>query len=129
MMPAPRFARACFACGALMGLVAVASAAVSAHLPERDLHAGGREALRAAVQMLGWHAPALLATALWLPQSGFKAPLYLAACCFVVGALCFCIGVAVPVLGGPHLGMLAPTGGSLLMLGWASLGASAMRGR
>ncbi|WP_428391974.1 DUF423 domain-containing protein [Lichenicoccus sp.] len=117
--------RAWFGAGAVMGLCAVAFAAVSAHLPERMLHAGGREALRAAVQMLGWHAAALLACGLWLRQGG-RIAVHLAGACFVAGAVCFTVGVAVPVLGGPHLGILAPTGGSLLMLGWASLAVSAL---
>ncbi len=129
MVAASRLARAWFACGALMGLATVASAAVAAHLSERVLHAGGREALRAAVQMLGWHALALLAAALWLPQSGLAALLHLAAACFIAGTLCFCIGVVVPVVGGPHLGVLAPSGGSLLMLGWVFLAASTVKGR
>ena len=126
--------RAWFGAGSVMGLCAVAFAAVAAHLPDRMLHAGGREALRAAVQMLGWHAIALLACALWLRQGGvrqlrrgrFRVALHLAGACFVTGTLCFTVGVVVPVLGGPHLGILAPTGGSLLMLGWASLAVSAL---
>ena len=126
--------RAWFGVGAVMGLCAVAFAALAAHLPERMLHAGGREALRAAVQMLGWHAAALLACALWLRQGGvrglrqggFRIAVHLAGACFVVGTLCFTVGVAVPVLGGPRLGILAPTGGSLLMLGWAALAVSAL---
>ena len=127
MPPAPRFASVWFGCGAVTGLVAVACAALAAHLPDRMLHAGGREALRAAVQMLGWHAFALLGSALWLRESGLRAAVHLAAACFTAGLLCFCAGVAAPVLGGPDLGILAPTGGTLLMLGWALLAASTLR--
>ena len=128
LLPTARpLARAWFASGAMMGLAAVASAALAAHLPDRMLHAGGREALRAAVQMLGWHAAALLASALWLRHSGLRAAAHLAAACFVIGALCFVAGVATPVLGGPDLGIVAPTGGTLLMLGWALLAISTLR--
>ena len=121
--------RGWFACGALMGLAAVSSATVAAHLPEHLLQPGGRESLRTAAQILGWHAAALLAAALWLPQGGLRRLVHLAACCFVIGSLCFCTGVDVPALGGPHLGRLAPTGGSLLLIGWALLAASTLRRR
>jgi uncharacterized membrane protein YgdD (TMEM256/DUF423 family) len=117
-----------FACGAVLGLLAVASAALTAHLPDRMLATDGRESLRSAVQILGWHAAALLAAALWLRETGLRRLVHLAAGCFLVGTVCFCAGVIVPALGGPHLGLTAPTGGSLLMLGWLLLAASALRG-
>ena len=126
--PAPRTAaaaRLCFAAGALTGLLSVAAAALAAHLPDRLRATGGREELRAAVQILGWHAGALLASGLWLVQSGRPRLVQLAAGCFVVGTACFCVGVTVPAFAGPHLGRVAPTGGSLLMIGWALLAASA----
>jgi uncharacterized membrane protein YgdD (TMEM256/DUF423 family) len=116
-----------FACGAVLGLLAVASAALAAHLPDRMLAAGGRDSLRAAVQILGWHAAGLLAAALWLRESGLRLFVHLAAACFLIGTLCFCAGVAAPALGGPHLRQMAPAGGSLLMLGWLLLAASALR--
>ncbi len=119
-------ARSWFACGALMGLLAVAASALAAHLPDRMLASGGRESLRAAVQIIGWHAAALLAAGIWLIQGGRPRLTHLAATCFVIGTVCFCAGVAVPAFGGPHLGRVAPTGGSLLMIGWALLAASAL---
>jgi uncharacterized membrane protein YgdD (TMEM256/DUF423 family) len=117
-----------FVCGALLGLLAVASAALAAHLPDRMLAPGGRDSLRAAVQILGWHAASLLAAALWVRETGLPRIVHLAAVCFLVGTLCFCAGVAAPALGGPHLGRMAPVGGSLLMIGWLLLAASALRG-
>ncbi len=122
-------ARSWFACGALLGLLAVASAALASHLPDRMLAIGGRSSLQAAVQIIGWHAGALLAAALWLRNSGLPRLVHLAATAFLVGTACFCVGVAVPAFGGAHLGRLAPAGGSLLMVGWALLAASALRGR
>ena len=118
-------ARSWFACGAVLGLLSVACAALVAHLPDRLLAAGGRESLRAAVQILGWHAAALLAAALWLREPVARRLVHLAAWCFLAGTAGFCAGVAVPAFGGPHLGRLAPTGGTLLMIGWALLAASA----
>ena len=125
----PTATRAWFACGAGLGLLAVAAAALAAHLPDRMLAAGGRSALQSGVQIVGWHAAALLASALWLRESGLRALVHLAAACFLAGTVCFCAGVAVPAFGGPHLGRLAPTGGTLLMIGWASLAGSAWSGR
>ena len=84
--------------GALAGLLAVASAAVAAH----GLESIGPVRLgmvRSADQMLGWHALALL----------------------------FCGAVDTLALTGTSLGLLAPIGGTLLMLGWALLLVSAWR--
>ncbi len=86
---------------------------------------GGRESLRSAVQILGWHAPALLAAALWLRDSGRPRLVELSSACLLLGTACFCAGVVPPAFGGPHLGRVAPVGGTLLMLGWALLAASA----
>ena len=122
-------ARSWFATGALLGLLGVASAALVAHLPDRMLAGGGREVLRSAVQILGWHAAALLAAALWLREGVRRGLVHLAAWCFLIGTACFCLGVAVPAFGGPHLGRVAPTGGTLLMVGWALLAASAWPAR
>ena len=123
--PPSGVSRGWFACGALLGLLSVACAALVAHLPDRMLAAGGRESVRSAVQILGGHAAALLAAGLWLRESALRRLVHLSAWCFLVGTSCFCAGVAVPALGGPHLGRLAPTGGTLLMIGWALLAASA----
>ena len=48
---------------------------------------------------------------------------------FVVGLVLFCGAVYALALGGLRLPMLAPVGGSLLMLGWLLLAASALWGR
>jgi|GEM_PF-325687 len=122
---APSASRGWFACGALMGLLTVAAAALAAHLPPRLLAGGGRAALQAAVQILGWHAGAILAAALWMREAGRPVLVHLAAAGFLLGSACFVIGVAVPALRGPHLGRLAPTGGTALMLAWALLALSA----
>ncbi len=109
--------------GALAGVSAVAMAAALAHLV-RDPAAA--EMAGRAVQMQGWHALALLAAGLWAPRGGRLVDL--AAAAFVLGLLGFCGAVYARALGGLNLGTLAPIGGSLLMLGWLLLGASALRG-
>ncbi|MBV9248445.1 MAG: DUF423 domain-containing protein [Acetobacteraceae bacterium] len=112
--------------GGLAGLTAVGMAALAAH----GLEAIGAERLqivRNGVQMQGWHALALLACGLWRPQGGRLADW--AGGSFVVGLLLFCGAVYAVALGGVHSGALAPIGGTLLMVGWALLGMSALRRR
>lgn len=112
------------ALGGLAGLLAVAAAAGAAHLP---VEAGEARAIASAVQMQGWHALALLGCGLWGARGGRL--VHAAGAAFLLGTLLFCGTVYAGALGGPHLGILAPVGGSLLMLGWALLGLSALRRR
>lgn len=112
------------ALGGLAGLLAVAAAAGAAHLP---VEAGETRAVASAVQMQGWHALALLGCGLWGARGGGLT--HIAGAAFALGTLLFCGTVYAGALGGPHLGVLAPVGGSLLMLGWALLGLSALRRR
>jgi uncharacterized membrane protein YgdD (TMEM256/DUF423 family) len=79
------------------------------------------------VQMQGWHALALLGTALWAPRGGMLA--HVAGLAFTMGTVLFCGAVYSLGLAGISWGILAPTGGILLMLGWLLLGASALRAR
>jgi uncharacterized membrane protein YgdD (TMEM256/DUF423 family) len=79
------------------------------------------------VQMQGWHALALLGTGLWAPRGGRLA--HAAGFVFAVGLVLFCGAVYSLGLAGLSWGILAPTGGTLLMIGWLLLGASAWRAR
>ncbi len=81
--------------------------------------------VRSGVQMQGWHALALVGTGLWAPRGGRLADL--AGAAFVLGILAFCGAVYALAFAGIHAGPLAPLGGTLLMLGWALLGLSALR--
>ena len=117
--------RAWVAAGALAGLLAVAAAAGGAHLA-----AGGGTAARAvgsAVQMHGWHALALVGVGLWGTRGGVLG--HLAGIAFSLGLLLFCGSIYLGALGGPHIGPVAPVGGTAFMLGWVLLGASALRAR
>ncbi len=112
--------------GALAGLAGVAMAAVAAH----GLSALDPAALRmvnSAVQMQGWHAPALILAGIWAPRGGRFA--HLAGAAFALGLLLFCGAVYSLALRGVSWGLVAPAGGVLLMLGWALLGLSALRAR
>ena len=110
--------------GALAGFAAVAMAAFAAH------SVGDPVALRIVsngVRMQGWHALALLGTGLWVPRGGRLADA--AGAAFAVGLVLFCGSVYSLALAGISWGILAPTGGTLLMIGWLLLGASALRAR
>ncbi len=112
------------ALGSLAGFGAVAMAAFAAH------GIGDPNAQRivgSGVQMQGWHALALLAVGLWTPRGGRLADA--AGLAFTLGLLLFCGAVYALGLAGTSLGIVAPIGGTLLMVGWLLLGASALRGR
>lgn len=108
------------ALGALAGLLAVTLAAWAAHAAPRALEPARLAALDRALVLQGWHAPALLAAGLWAEQRGGILP-HLAAGGLALGTLLFCGAVYASALGGVSLGPVAPTGGVLLMLGWALL--------
>ena len=114
--------------GALAGLGAVAMAAVAAHAVPEHTDPRAAEMLRSAIQMQGWHALALLACGLWADRASRQAARLTnwAGAAFAVGLLLFCGAVYPLALAGLRVPMLAPIGGSLLMLGWALLGASAL---
>jgi uncharacterized membrane protein YgdD (TMEM256/DUF423 family) len=113
------------ALGGLAGLVAVAMAAVAAHALT-GLAPAEAGMVRSGIEMQGWHALALLAVGLWAPRGGRLADA--AGSAFAAGLLLFCGAVYARGLGGFSLGPVAPIGGTLLMVGWASLGISALRG-
>src|SRR3978361_1618826 len=112
--------------GSLAGCGAVAMAAFEAHGMAR-LDPASLHMVDSAVRMQGWHALALLATGLWAPSGGWLA--HAAGVAFAVGLLLFRGGGYPLGLAGVSWGILAPTGGTLLMIGWLLLGASALRAR
>ena len=125
------WSRAFLACGALLGLLTVAVGALAAHLPDRLLAPGGRELLRSAAQMQGWHVTALLACGL-LARRRRDWVLRLAGLGFLLGIACFCGGVdALAFAAGAGwaqaIGHAAPFGGSVLMLAWLLLAVAALR--
>ena len=112
--------------GALAGLSSVAMAALAAH-GLSWLDPAALRMVNSAVQMQGWHAPALVLAGIWAPRGGLLAQL--AGAAFALGLLLFCGAVYSLALRGVSWGLVAPTGGILLMLGWALLGLSALRAR
>jgi uncharacterized membrane protein YgdD (TMEM256/DUF423 family) len=112
--------------GSLVGLAAVGMAALAAHGLEA-LGLARLQMVRNAVQMQGWHALALLACGLWSGRGGGGLA-NAAGVAFLAGLVLFCGSVYALAIGGARVGVLAPVGGTLLMLGWALLGLSALQG-
>lgn len=106
--------------GAIVGLLAVIAAAAAAHGGDP---ASARSRASGA-QMLGWHALAIVALGLWGAQGGRLT--HVAGALFTAGLGLFCGAVYVPLFGGPSLGITAPVGGVMLMLGWAVFALSAI---
>jgi len=115
--------RTWIALGALAGMTAVAMAAFAAH-GLGGLDAAAASAVRSGIEVQAWHALALLACGLWAPRGGRRADA--AGAAFTLGIGLFCGGVYGVGLGIPRLGIMAPAGGTLLMVGWALLGVSAL---
>lgn len=109
------------AVGAIVGLLAVAAAAGSAHGTADALALRARAS---AAQMLGWHALAIIAVGFWGAQGGWLT--HAAGSLFGLGLVLFCAAVYSPTVGGPSLGLTAPVGGVALMLGWVAFAASAL---
>ena len=112
--------------GGLTGLTGVAMAALAAH-GLSSLDPAALRMVNSAVQVQGWPAPALVLAGVWARRGGALA--HLAGAAFALGTLAFCAAVYLLALRGVSLGLVAPAGGVLLMLGWALLGLSALRAR
>jgi uncharacterized membrane protein YgdD (TMEM256/DUF423 family) len=109
---------------AVNGAAAVAVGAAAAHVAGAVPNA--RELLRTGSDYQLWHALALLATALLMGRmQGWPARLAgAAAAAFALGMLLFSLSLYWAALGGRAV--LAPFGGTLLILGWLALAASGL---
>ena len=111
--------------GALAGVTAVVMAAAASHALT-GLSPAMLRATDAAVQMQGWHALALVACGIWAERHPGLL-INVAGTAFALGVALFCGAVYAFALGGIQVGLTAPVGGMLLMLGWVLLGISALR--
>ncbi len=111
--------------GSLAGLIAVAMEAAAVHVLATRLDMAAMGLVRSANHILGWHALALLACGIWAERRGGLA--HWAGVAFALGMTCFAGAVYLLALRGLRLPGAAPTGGSLLMLGWLLLAISALR--
>ncbi|MFA5123412.1 DUF423 domain-containing protein [Zavarzinia sp.] len=117
-------ARATLFLAALDGLMAVAVGAVGAHAVKATATPEQLEFLRTGSIYQMVHAAGAVAL-LWLVERdrlSVAAPLALA-----VGALLFAGALYSLGLAGVSLGVVAPTGGTLMMIGWAWAMVSALR--
>ena len=110
----------------LGGAMSVLSAAYVAHLP--GLGEATLRSLQSAMQMLQFHALALLVVA-WMGQDErFRWPLFLSAWFFLAGILMFSVNILLNQLFGMGLFKpLTPFGGMAFVLGWLALGLSVMK--
>ena len=111
--------------GALAGLVAVGLAAWAAHGTPAGFEGMQRRAVDSALMIQGWHASALLVAGL-MAERGRRIA-HLAGLAFALGTVAFCGAVWWGAMGGASLGPVAPTGGMLLMAGWALLALAALK--
>ncbi len=111
--------------GCLFGLIWVALGAIAAHAVTLDVQALHRFDL--ALRMLIVHALVLIL--LGTQQSVKHLPIrMLAGFAFLLGSFIFCTSLLLLAFGAsPMVAKFAPTGGVLLMLGWALWGLSLMR--
>jgi uncharacterized membrane protein YgdD (TMEM256/DUF423 family) len=88
------------------------------------------EMLRSATSLQLIHALALVLCGLWVERAAAgRRLIHAAALAFALGILLFSGAIHALVLGGLRLPAVAPTGGSLLMLGWALLALAGLRRR
>jgi len=118
--------RILFVLACLGGALSVLSAAYVAHLP--GLGEATLRSLHSAMQMLQFHALALLVVA-WIGQGErFSWHLFLSALFFLAGILMFSVNILLNQLFG--LGLfkpLTPFGGMAFVFGWLALGLSVMK--
>jgi len=112
--------------GSLAGLSGVAMAAYAAHGLTGRLDPARLEMVRSGVQMQVWHALALVLCGVWAAGRGGTLA-HWAGAAFLLGLVAFCGAVYALALGDARLPAVAPTGGLLLMAGWALLGLSALQ--
>ena len=112
-----------FGLGTAAGTTAVGMAALASH-GLRWLDPAALQMVHNAIEMQGWHALALLACGLWVPRGGRIADW--AGAAFAVGIVLFCGAVYTLALAAIQMRMVAPIGGTLLILGWLLLGISAL---
>jgi len=115
--------------GAIAGLSGVALAAAGAHAFAPRVGPGGMEMLRSATSLQLIHALALVLCGVWAERS--QPPrrfiIHAAALSFALGILLFSGAIHALALAAIRLPSIAPTGGTLLMLGWFLVGLAALR--
>lgn len=115
--------------GSLAGLTAVAMEAAAAHALGPRIGPVALGLVASATRMQVWHGLALVLCGVWAERCAGQRGGRLvnaAGLAFTLGILGFCGSLYALALGGLRLPGVAPTGGSLLMLGWLLFGLSAL---
>jgi uncharacterized membrane protein YgdD (TMEM256/DUF423 family) len=128
-LPAPGpFARRCIAGGALLMLAAVMLGAFGAHGLRAVLNPQQLSSYLTGVTYQQLHALGLILVGVIATVTAPSAWLRGAAVLFVVGMALFSGSIYAMTFGAPRwLGMVAPVGGTSLMLGWVAVAAHALR--
>lgn len=117
-----------FTAGALLGCLGVAAGAFGAHALKSQLTPERLLQYELAVRYQLYHAFALVAAA-YAVQRWPASTAGLAGWLFMLGVVIFCGTVYALAFGAPRwFGAITPLGGLSLILGWALLAYSAMRG-
>jgi len=114
---------------ALSGALVVMAGAFGAHALEGQLTARLAAAFETGVRYQAWHTLALLAVLAWraaCPVAGQR----LAMALWAAGIVLFSGSLyAMALVGATALGMITPLGGLLMIAGWLTLAATALRAR
>ena len=113
--------------GSLLGLTGVMMAALAAHALPGRIAPAALALVHTAIEMQMWHALALLGCGVLARIGAGRRRVMVAGGAFALGTLLFCGAVYTLTIAGVATGPVAPIGGTLLMLGWLLLGASALR--
>lgn len=110
--------------GAIAGLMGAAGVGLSAAAS----HLGGGDLLKVAADFLLIHAAAVIGAAAWGGRNRPSRLMLSAASLLALGPSLFALDLSLRVLADLHpVPMMAPTGGSLSILGWLVLSAAALR--
>ena len=117
-----RVTKVFYASAALMGFLGVLAGAVGAHMIQPGLSDIDANSYNTAVVYLFVHTLALMGTAAVISRGQDNWPLKIAGCAFLSGNLLFSGTILVRLVFDYRAPMFfAPTGGTLLMLGWLAL--------
>ena len=106
-----------FSMAGLCGAIAVGLSAIAAHVA-----LDSRAMVQTVAMLLGWHAPALIALALWRDRRGDWV-----AAALLAGLTLFGGAVLIRAFASISLGPVAPIGGMTLIGGWLLLAVLAWR--
>jgi uncharacterized membrane protein YgdD (TMEM256/DUF423 family) len=119
--------RTFFACGAVLGFLAVAAGAFGAHLLRARLSPEHLDQFELAARYQMYHALALFAVA-WANERFPGRATHASGYAFLVGIVIFCGSIYALAFGAPTwFGAITPIGGVAFLTGWVLLAVAAYR--